>query len=181
MWVISAELYPLGVRSKCTAICAASNWLVNFICAFITPYIVDTGSHTSSMGPKIFFIWGSLNALGVVVVYFTIYETRGLTLEEIDELYSKSPNSIQSTKWNKRIRERSMNELLDEAQKMESQPSETTQNAATIHRSLESKGINSLPIPGLPNDIDPEATMNFNERLYNNSSSCPKASVGVAF
>lgn len=170
VWVISAELYPLGVRSKCTAICAASNWLVNFICAFITPYIVDTGSHTSSMGPKIFFIWGSLNALGVVVVYFTIYETRGLTLEEIDELYSKSPNSIQSAKWNKRIRERSMNELLDEAQKMESQPSETTQNAATIHRSLESKGINSLPIPGLPNDIDPEATMNFNERLYNNSS-----------
>lgn len=63
-----------------------------------------------------------------------------------------------------------MNELLDEAQKMESQPSETTQNAATIHRSLESKGINSLPIPGLPNDIGPEATMNFNERLYNNSS-----------
>lgn len=45
VWVVSAELYPLGVRSKCTAICAAANWLVNFICALITPYIVDVGSH----------------------------------------------------------------------------------------------------------------------------------------
>ncbi|CCD22373.1 glucose sensor NDAI_0A02150 [Naumovozyma dairenensis CBS 421] len=106
VWVISAELYPLGVRSKCTAICAATNWLINFICAFITPFLVDTGSHTSTMGAKIFFIWGGLNALGVIVVYFTVYETGGLTLEEIDELYTKSPNSFESAKWNKIIRER---------------------------------------------------------------------------
>lgn len=175
VWVISAELYPLGVRSKCTAICAASNWLVNFICALITPYIVDTGSHTSSMGPKIFFIWGSLNAVGVVVVYFTIYETRGLTLEEIDELYSKSPNSIQSTKWNQRIRERSMNDLLDEAQKVESLPSETTQPATTINRSFGSSANPAMPsygVPELPNQnpIPPETLMNTNERLHNNSS-----------
>ena len=98
VWVISAELYPLGVRSKCTAICAAANWLVNFICCLITPYIVDTGSHTSSMGTKIYYIWGSLNVLGVIVVYFTVYETKGLTLEQIDELYSRASNSINSTK-----------------------------------------------------------------------------------
>lgn len=105
VWVISAELFPLGVRSKCTAICAAANWLINFICALMTPYIVDTGSHfKSSMGTKIYFIWGSLNALGTLVAYFTVYETRGLTLEEINELYVKSPNCFQSTKWNKKIR-----------------------------------------------------------------------------
>lgn len=104
VWVISAELYPLGVRAKCTAICAASNWLVNFICAFITPYLVDTGSHTSSLGTKIFFIWGSLNAMGVVTVYFTVYETSGLTLEEIDELYMKSSSAMTSSKWNKELR-----------------------------------------------------------------------------
>lgn len=105
VWVISAELFPLGVRSKCTAICAAANWLVNFICALMTPYIVDTGSNfKSSMGTKIYFIWGSLNALGTLVAFITVYETRGLTLEEINELYIKSPNCFQSTKWNKKIR-----------------------------------------------------------------------------
>ncbi|QHS72101.1 glucose sensor [Saccharomyces paradoxus] len=106
VWVVSAELYPLGVRSKCAAICAAANWLVNFICALITPYIVDVGSHTSSMGPKIFFIWGGLNVVAVIVVYFAVYETRGLTLEEIDELFRKAPNSVISSKWNEKIRKR---------------------------------------------------------------------------
>ncbi|CUS23093.1 LAQU0S08e01970g1_1 [Lachancea quebecensis] len=104
VWAISAELYPLGVRSKCTAICAASNWLVNFICALITPYLIDTGNHTSSLGTKIFFIWGSLNAVGVVIVYVTVYETRGLTLEEIDLLYRLSPSSQASDSWNNKIR-----------------------------------------------------------------------------
>ncbi|EDO15910.1 hypothetical protein Kpol_1019p31 [Vanderwaltozyma polyspora DSM 70294] len=108
VWVLSAELYPLGVRSKCVAICAASNWLVNFICAFITPYIVNITSHTYTIGPRIFFLWGALNAVGVVVVYFTVYETKGLTLEEIDELFSECPNSISSPKWNKKIRERKL-------------------------------------------------------------------------
>ncbi|SMN18296.1 similar to Saccharomyces cerevisiae YDL138W RGT2 Plasma membrane high glucose sensor that regulates glucose transport [Maudiozyma saulgeensis] len=107
VWVVSAELYPLGVRSKCTAICVAVNWLVNFICAFITPYISDSKNGSSiSSSSKIFFIWGSLNALSIFVVYFTVYETRGLTLEEIDELYRKSPTCFTSSEWNKKIRER---------------------------------------------------------------------------
>ncbi|CCK68723.1 glucose sensor KNAG_0B02810 [Huiozyma naganishii CBS 8797] len=105
VWVISAELYSLGVRAKCTAICAASNWLVNFACAFMTPYIVNRRTKdSSSMGAKIYFIWGSLNALGLLVVYLTVYETKGLRLEQIDELYKNSPNSRASTKWNKIIR-----------------------------------------------------------------------------
>ena len=104
VWVVSAELYPLGVRSKCMAICAASNWLFNFFCALITPYIVDITSHTSTIGPKIFFLWGSLNAAGVLFVYFAIFETKGLTLEEIDELFDKCPNCFESEEWNEKIR-----------------------------------------------------------------------------
>ncbi|CAL9737721.1 low glucose sensor Snf3p [Monosporozyma servazzii] len=110
VWVLSAELYPLGVRAKCTAICAAANWLANFVCALMTPYIIDMGTHeTASLGPKIYFIWGSLNAVGVLMVYFTVFETKGLTLEQIDELYESSPNALQSDKWNRIIRERKIN------------------------------------------------------------------------
>ncbi|KAG0671063.1 Plasma membrane low glucose sensor [Maudiozyma exigua] len=109
VWVVSAELYPLGVRSTCTAICVAVNWLINFICAFITPYISDSKDGSISSSSKIFFIWGSLNALSIVVVYFTVYETRGLTLEEINELYRESPTCFTSIEWNKKIRERPTN------------------------------------------------------------------------
>lgn len=66
-WVTSAELYPLGMRVQCAAICAATNWLANFICALITPYIVSTGTYTSIFGTKIYVIWGSLNAVAVTV------------------------------------------------------------------------------------------------------------------
>lgn len=104
VWVVSAELYPLGLRSKSTSICVASNWIINFVCAFITPYIIDTNSNTSLVGPKIFFIWGSLNVIGTLIVYLTVYETSGLTLEEIDELYKLSPNSRSSSFWNKKIK-----------------------------------------------------------------------------
>lgn len=105
VWVLSAELYPLGVRAKCSALCAASNWLANFVCALITPYIIEIGnSETAILEPKIYFIWGSLNALGVLIVYFTVFETRGLTLEQIDELYESSHSAFQSDKWNKKIR-----------------------------------------------------------------------------
>ncbi|KAG0662721.1 Plasma membrane low glucose sensor [Maudiozyma exigua] len=113
VWVISGELYPLGIRAKCAAICAATNWLVNFICAFITPYIVDVKDHTSNIGSKIFFIWGSLNALGVITVYFMVYETKGLVLEDIDEIYKKSKNAMDSTKWNKQIRKEEDERLLE--------------------------------------------------------------------
>lgn len=107
VWVLSAELYPLGVRAKCSAMCAASNWLANFVCALITPYIIDTGDNeTVTLGPKIYFIWGSLNALSVLIVYFTVFETRGLTLEQIDELYENARNAFESDKWNKEIRKR---------------------------------------------------------------------------
>jgi len=147
VWVVSAELYPLGVRSKCTAICVAVNWLVNFICAFITPYISDSKNGSSiSSSSKIFFIWGSLNALSIFVVYFTVYETRGLTLEEIDELYRKSPTCFTSTEWNKKIRERppTYNQNLTTNLLQDIEAMNSNQNGETV-----ATGIN-IPMQTIP-------------------------------
>lgn len=103
VWVISAELFPLGVRSKSTAICTAANWLSNFICSLITPYVVSSQAQDST---NIFFIWGAVNAVSLFVIYFTVYETSGLRLEEITALYRESSNCFDSTKINKIIRDR---------------------------------------------------------------------------
>ncbi|GMF07757.1 unnamed protein product [[Candida] boidinii] len=86
-WVIVGEIYSLSVRQKAVSLTAASNWLVNFVLAFCTPYLVDTGKHTAALGTKIFFVWGSLNLFGVLIAYLFVYETKGLLLEEIDELF----------------------------------------------------------------------------------------------
>lgn len=101
VWAICAELYPLGVRSKASALCAAANWLSNFVCAFITPYIGNGQTkQRESFGSKIFFIWGACTLMGTIVAYFTVYETSGLTLEEVNDLYKICPSGIQSRKYN---------------------------------------------------------------------------------
>ncbi|QWU90184.1 hypothetical protein CA3LBN_004545 [Candidozyma haemuli] len=98
-WALSADMFSISIRQKAIAITVATNWLVNFVCAFITPYLIDTGQHTAALGNKIFFIWGGFNAFGVVFVYFMVYETKGLKLEEVDFMYMNCENSRVSTKF----------------------------------------------------------------------------------
>ncbi|KAM9903225.1 hypothetical protein OXX79_003490 [Metschnikowia pulcherrima] len=101
-WAICSDIYGISIRQKAVSITASTNWLVNFVFAYITPYLIDTGAHTAALGNKIFFIWGGLNALGVVFVYFMVYETKGLKLEEVDLMYQICANSRASTKFKSR-------------------------------------------------------------------------------
>lgn len=102
VWALASDIYGISIRQKAVAITAASNWLVNFIFAYITPYFIDTGQHTAALGNKIFFIWGGCNALGTIFVYFMVYETKGLKLEEVDFMYLNCANSRASTKFKSR-------------------------------------------------------------------------------
>ena len=88
-WLYSSEIYPLKVRAKCMSMSTASNWLLNFGLAFGTPYLVGEGPGNADMGPKIFFIWGASCVCAIVFVYFTVYETSGVSLEAVDELYER--------------------------------------------------------------------------------------------
>ncbi|CAI5015592.1 BBT_HP_G0093660.mRNA.1.CDS.1 [Saccharomyces cerevisiae] len=93
-WVVVGEIFPLRVRAKSVAICAGSNWLFNFVIAFITPYLVD--EDRANLKSKVFFIWGGCTFLCILFVYLFVYETKGLTLEEIDELYDTVTDARKS-------------------------------------------------------------------------------------
>ncbi|SCV99694.1 LAFE_0B00452g1_1 [Lachancea fermentati] len=95
-WVVVGEIYPLRVRGKSVAICAASNWLFNFAIAYATPYLVDSGKGNANLQSKVFFIWGACTFLCILFVYFFVYETKGLTLEQIDELFDTVPSARAS-------------------------------------------------------------------------------------
>jgi len=84
-WVVTGELFPLKARAKCLSFTTASNWLLNWAIAYATPYMVDP--EHANLGSKVFFVWGSFCFVCIAFVYFMIYETKGLTLEEVDELY----------------------------------------------------------------------------------------------
>lgn len=103
VWTITGELFTLGMRQKGVSICACTNWFINFIFSYITPYLIDNNTNKIQLGTKIFFLWGSFNLVGVILTYLLVYETQGLTLEDIDELYRRTKLSWKSTELNKAI------------------------------------------------------------------------------
>lgn len=84
-WVVTGELFPLKVRANCLAMTTASNWLLNWAIAYSTPYMVD--EEYANLQSKVFFVWGSFCFICIAFVWFMIYETKGLSLEQVDELY----------------------------------------------------------------------------------------------
>nr|CAD1814641.1 monosaccharide transporters [uncultured fungus] len=97
-WVVIGEIFPLPIRSRGVALSTASNWLWNCIITIITPYITSTAGGGVDLGPKIFFLWGSLCVLCFVYAYFLIPETKGLTLEQVDRMLEET-TPMTSAKW----------------------------------------------------------------------------------
>jgi SP family sugar:H+ symporter-like MFS transporter len=95
-WVVTGEIFPLKVRAKSLSMTTASNWLLNWAIAYATPYMVDPGPGNANLQAKVFFVWGGFCFICIAFVYFMIYETKGLSLEQVDELYSKVGKAWQS-------------------------------------------------------------------------------------
>lgn len=98
-WVVTGEIFPLKVRAKALSMTTATNWLLNWAIAYSTPYLVNWGPGNANLQSKIFFIWFACCFLCITFVYFMIYETKGLTLEQIDELYAEVKVASQSVYW----------------------------------------------------------------------------------
>lgn len=98
-WVVTGEIFPLKARAKCLSMTTATNWLLNWAIAYATPYLVNAGPGNANLGSKVFFIWGTFCLICAFFVYSLIYETKGLSLEQVDELYAKESKAWRSTKF----------------------------------------------------------------------------------
>ena len=58
--------------------------------------MVDTDR--GNLGPRVFFIWGSLCTACFVYAYFLVPETKGLSLEQVDKMLEET-NARNSSKW----------------------------------------------------------------------------------
>jgi len=77
----------------------ATNWLLNWAIAYSTPYLVNYGKGNANLQSKIFFVWGGCCFVCIAFVYFFIYETKGLSLEQVDELYAEVSDARHSANW----------------------------------------------------------------------------------
>jgi sugar porter (SP) family MFS transporter len=98
-WVVTSEIYPLKVRAKSMSISTASNWLFNWAIAYATPYMVGEGEGYADLQAKVFFVWGSCCVLAFAFVYFMVYETSKISLEQIDEMYERVEHAWHSARF----------------------------------------------------------------------------------
>ncbi|AJV62337.1 Gal2p [Saccharomyces cerevisiae YJM1417] len=92
-WVITAESFPLRVKSKCMALASASNWVWGFLIAFFTPFI------TSAINFYYGYVFMGCLVAMFFYVFFFVPETKGLSLEEIQELWEEGVLPWKSEGW----------------------------------------------------------------------------------
>ncbi|KAK8869745.1 hypothetical protein IAR55_000313 [Kwoniella newhampshirensis] len=96
-WVCIGEIFPLPIRSRGVGLSTASNWFWNCIIGVITPYMV--GTDQGNLGSRVFFIWGSTCVLCFIYAYFLVWETKGLTLEQVDRMMEECGKPSRSPGW----------------------------------------------------------------------------------
>jgi len=99
-WVYLGESFPLRVRPKSIALGSATNWFWNFLLGFFAPRIAN------DIGPLILLIFFGMLVFGYVYVYFFIPETKGLSLEEVDEMYRSGVKPWHSAEWTPHLADR---------------------------------------------------------------------------
>ncbi|KZT08817.1 general substrate transporter [Laetiporus sulphureus 93-53] len=92
-WVYLGESFPLRVRPKCIALGSATNWVWNFLLSLFSPRIAD------DIGPLILLVFAGMLAFGFCYVCLFIPETKGLSLEEVDEMYRAKVLPWKSSGW----------------------------------------------------------------------------------
>jgi len=81
-WTYPAEIFPVRVRSKGVALSTASNWAFNTALAWAVPPALANISY------RTYFIFAAFNAGAALHVFFMFPETKGRTLEEIEEVFN---------------------------------------------------------------------------------------------
>ncbi len=89
-WVLLSEIFPNKVRSSAMSIAVAAQWLFNAIVANTFPMVNGSETNTNVFnGALPYFIFAALCIVTVFFVWKFIPETKGKTLEEMDNLWVK--------------------------------------------------------------------------------------------
>jgi sugar porter (SP) family MFS transporter len=83
-WVYPAEIFPTEIRAKGNSIAAFTNWSLNLIFAQISPLAL------TAVNFRFFYAFFVFNLVAVVCYAVFYPETKGRTLEQMDELFGVS-------------------------------------------------------------------------------------------
>lgn len=91
-WLLISEVFPLKVRGAGMSIGSLSNWFFNALVTFMFLKIVNTFSAAGA-----FWIYAFVGILAVIWGYYYIPETKGVSLEKIEEHWRarKKPRELR--------------------------------------------------------------------------------------
>ncbi|KAF8320765.1 general substrate transporter [Clavulina sp. PMI_390] len=80
-WVYIGEIFPNHLRTLGVSLSAANQWLWQFVVARSTPYML------SNIKAGTYFFFGACTVFGMLWAIFLMPETKGVTLEGMDEIF----------------------------------------------------------------------------------------------
>jgi len=80
-WLYPPEILPLSIRAKGASLSTATNWAFNWLVGMMTPILQEW------IKWRLYLVHAFFCALSFIVVYITYPETKGLQLEDMDELF----------------------------------------------------------------------------------------------
>lgn len=95
-WVIVGEIFPLAIRGRAAGLASSFNWIGSWLVGLLFPIMTGAMSQAA-----VFAIFGVICMLGVLFVMTRVPETRGRTLEEIEQQESGLLNRSSRSQVNK--------------------------------------------------------------------------------
>jgi sugar porter (SP) family MFS transporter len=112
-YLYAAEIAPLQLRAAISAVSTAAVWTFNFLLAEVTPVGFDTIKY------RYYIIFAVINACIVPTIHFFYPETKGRTLEEIDEIFIRSNNILDPPRIARSMPKQQTHEVRDAEVKAE--------------------------------------------------------------
>ncbi|KAB8304232.1 hypothetical protein EYC80_003650 [Monilinia laxa] len=84
-WLYPTEINALQMRTKGASLAMATNWIMNYMVAEVTP------SGIANLGWKFWIIWAVTCASFIPFTYFFYPETANRSLEDIDRFFESKP------------------------------------------------------------------------------------------
>uniref|UniRef100_A0A8C4W8W2 Solute carrier family 2, facilitated glucose transporter member 10 n=1 Tax=Gopherus evgoodei TaxID=1825980 RepID=A0A8C4W8W2_9SAUR len=80
-WLVLSEIYPAGIRGRAFSFCNSFNWAANLLISL---------SFLDLIGLSwMFLLYGVVGVAAVIFIYLFVPETKGQSLEEIDQQFSR--------------------------------------------------------------------------------------------
>ncbi len=89
-WVLLSEIFPNQIRDKALALAVAAQWIANYLVSWTFPVMNDNPTLVAQFHHGFpYFVYAGMALLAALFTWKFIPETKGRTLEELEQLWTR--------------------------------------------------------------------------------------------